>query len=295
MSLYINDDDNDSLLWNDSAVGNRPDVDFDVAAGKTTKHLTPVERLREIERREKKAQKLERELRTREKAQKALWSKHKGEKNWPLPFWKLAHHSIGEDIPIQYQSKVRKMYFLWILNALALMWNCLCYIIWSSWPNSKDKGITLSSGSAVVLLAVFYACAGIPLSWLWWYKKYYNTYAGKLNNGRLGMRYFANFGIHVLFSMLMATGYENIASAGFLAMLKCLAHVTSLGMLLLISFVLWVMVALGSIWLIRKQHIDYGMQIAGKYVSDQQAAGKDAFGNDMRHRAVMAVAKGALQ
>jgi len=293
MSRYTNDDDdNDSLLWNDSAIGNRPDVDFDVSAGKTTKHLSPVERLREIERREKKARKLEQELRTKESAQNALWGKYKGEKNWPFSFWKLAHHSIGEDIPIQYQGKVRKMYFLWILNAFALVWNCFCYIMWSAWPEAKSNDITLSSSSAVVMLAIFYVCVGLPFSWLWWYKRYYNTYAGKMNNGRLGLRYFANFGIHCIFTALMATGYENIASAGFLAMLKCIAHVASLGMLLLISFVLWVMVALGSIWLIRKQHIDYGMQIAGKYVSDQQAAGKDAFGNNKR---VLAVAKGVLQ
>lgn len=303
MSLYdktgvnADDDDNDSLLWNDSAVRNLPDVKFDVAAGKSTKHLSPVERQREIERREKKARRLERELHTLENAQKAIWAKYKGDKNWPFPCWKLAHHSIVEDIKLEDQRKVRQMYFLWMLNAVALVWNCLCYFAWNSWKydNKEERKSKLNGGLPVALLAFFYVCAGIPLSWLWWYKRYYNTYAGKLNGGRLGIRYFAIFGIHCIFAGCMATGYDNLASAGLLAMLKCIAHVTSLGLLLLVAFVLWVMVALASVFLLRRQHVDYGLQIAAKYISDQQAAGRDGYGNDMRDRAVMAVSKGGMQ
>merc|ERR1711920_180301 len=136
----------------------------------------------------------------------------------------------------------------------ALVWNAVCYSIWSSWPNAKEEKVTLSE-SAVVLLAIFYVCAGIPLSWLLWYKKYYNIYAGKVNEGKLSLRYLANFGLHTIFAGLMMTGLENIASAGLLTMLKCLAHVTSLGMLLLVALVLWGMVALASVWLTRRQHI----------------------------------------
>lgn len=272
-SVVEGDDDNNSLLWNDSAVRNLPDVEFDVSAGKSTKHLPPVERQREIERRERKARRLERELRTRENAQEAVWRKFKGEKNWPISYWAIAHHNIAEDIPVSSQSRVRKMYFLWILSAVALIWNCLCYIIWSSWPGNK---VSLSEGSGAVFLAIFYVCAGIPITWLSWYKRYYNTYAGKLNNGKISLQYFAYFGLYIIFACLMASGYETVASAGMLAMLKCLANVTSLGMLLLVAFVLWLMVALASVWLIRQQHVDYGLQIAGKYISDQQAAGMNS-------------------
>jgi len=299
MTLYDtravgSDDDNDSLLWNDSALQNRPEFEFDVSAGKTTKHLAPAERKREIERRERIARKLENELRTRENAQKAVWKKYKGEKNWPLSCWSIAHHSITEDIPLADQSKVRKMYFLWILNAVALVWNGICYIIWSSWPNAKDDKVSLSE-SAVVLLAILYVCAGIPLSWLLWYKRYYRIYAGKVNDGKLSIKYFANFGLHTLFAAVMLTGYETIASAGLLAMLKCLAHVTSLGMLFLVAFVLWGMVVLASVWFIRKQHIDYGLQIAGKYISRQQENGEDRYGDSNMQRGEVSSSKGRVQ
>jgi len=293
-SAVGSDDDSDSLLWNDSALKNLPDVEFDVSAGKSTKHLPPSERKREIERRERKARRLENELRTRENAQKAVWKKFKGEKNWPLSCWSIAHHSITEDIPLASQSKVRKMYFLWILNAVALLWNAICYLIWSSWPSAKEEKVTLSE-STIVLLAIFYVCAGIPLSWLLWYKKYYNIYAGKVNEGKLSLRYFANFGLHTIFAALMMTGYETIASAGLLAMLKCLAHVTSLGMLLLVALVLWGMVALASVWLIRQQHIDYGLQIAGKYISEQHGVGEGSYGDSNRERGVISSSKGRVQ
>jgi len=265
------------LLGNDSLASGQlaPDTKFDIAVTQTTKHLSPSERLEEIERREKMARELQEELNSKEKVQNKLWVKYKGEKNWPLPFWKLAHHSIQEDIPTEYHSRVRKMYFLWVLNAVALSWNSLSYIIWSSWPDAEKKNVSMSGGGAVVMLSLLYACAGIPLSWQWSYKRYYNTYAGRVNGGRLGMRYFFNFSIQCLFAIVMAIGLEDTGAAGLLSMLKCVAHVTSLGMVMLVAFVLWVMVALGSVWLIRKQHVDYGFQIAGKYMQAQAAAGKN--------------------
>jgi len=276
------------LLGNDSlARGLAPDTKFDIAATQTTKHLPPLERIQEIERREKMARELQEELNSKEKVQNKLWVKYKGEKDWPLPFWKLAHHNIQEDIPTEYRSRVRKMYFLWVLNAVALVWNCICYIIWSTWPNAKKKSVSMSGGGAVVMLSLLYAFAGVPLSWQWWYKRYYNTYAGRVNGGRLGMRYFFNFSMQCIFAIIMAVGLEDTGAAGMLSMLKCVAHVTELGMFMLVSFVLWVMVALGSAWLIKRQHVDYGFQIAGKYLQQQAAGNK---GGSQR-----VIAQGVLQ
>jgi len=249
-----------------------PDTKFDVSVTESTKHLPPSERIQEIERREKMARELQVELNSKEKVLNKLWVKYKGEKNWPLPIWKLAHHNIVEDIPTEHRTRVRRMYFLWGVNAVALVWNSVCYIIWLTWPNASSKRISMSSGGAAVMLSLLYTCAGIPLSWQLWYKRYYNTYAGRVNNGRLGMRYFIHFGMQCLFAILMAIGLEETAAAGLLTMLKCVAHVTTLGMLMLVAFVLWCMVALASIWLIKKQHVDYGFQIAGKYIQREWAA-----------------------
>jgi len=266
-NLYETTEKGVGLLGNDSLARGQlaPDTHFDVAATQSTKHLPPDERIQEIERREKMARELQQQLSNKEKEQNKLWTKYKGEKNWPFPFWKLAHHSIVDDIQPVYQTRVRRMYFLWVLNAVALVWNCICYIVWSTWPNAEKKRVSMSGGGAIVLISLLYACAGIPISWQWWYKWYYNTYAGRVNKGRLGMRHFFNFGLHCLFSILMAVGLEVTAGAGLLSMLKCIAHVTTLGMMMLVSFVMWCMVALGSIWLIKKQHVDYGFQIVQKY------------------------------
>jgi len=278
------------LLGNDSLSSGQlaPDTKFDVAATQSTKHLPPLERLKEIQRREKMARELQEELKNQEKSLNKLWVNYEGEKNWPLPFWKLARHNIAEDIPAENKTRVRKMYFLWVLNAVALIWNSLCYIIWSTWPNASAKRVSMSGDSAaVVLLSLLYTCAGIPLSWQLWYKLYYNTYSGRKNNGCLGIRYFLNFGLHCLFSILMGIGLEVTASAGLLVMLKTVAHVTTLGMLMLVAFVLWCMVALASAWLIRKQHIDYGFQITAKYMQEHQGAGNNL--------SVNTVAKGVVQ
>merc|ERR1712142_562718 len=97
---------------------------------------------------------------------------------------------------------------------------------------------SMSSSGAHVMLSLLYACAGIPLSWQLWYKRYYNTYSGRVNNGRLGLRYFIHFGMHCLFAIVMAIGLEDTAAAGLLVMLRCVAHVTTLGMIMLVAFVL---------------------------------------------------------
>jgi len=249
------------------------DTKFDVAATKSTKHLPPSERIQEIERREKLAREIQEGLNSREKlVNKLLYAKYRGEKNWPLTIWKLAHHNIVKDIPPEHRTRVRKLYFLWGVNVVALVWNSICYIIWYIWSNASSTSASLSGGGAVVVISILYTCAGIPLSWQLWYKRYYNTYAGRVNSKRLGLRYFIHFGIHCLFAIFMAIGLEDTAAAGLLAMLKCVAHDTKLGMLMLIAFVLWCMVALTSIWLIKKQHVDYGLQIVGKHMQKQWEA-----------------------
>jgi len=264
-----------ALIQHDSCRSLRlaPETKFDVAATKSTKHLPPSERIQEIERREKMAREIEEELNSKEKVvNKLLYVKYRGEKNWPLPIWKLAHHNIVKDIPLEHRTRVRKMYFLWGVNVVALIWNSLCYIIWVTWPNASWEGVALSGGNAVVILSLLYTFAGIPLSWQLWYKRYYNTYSGRVNNGRLGLRYFIHFGIHCLFAILMVIGLEDTAAAGLLAMLKCVSHVTTLGMLMLVAFVLWCTVAFASIWLLKKQHVDYGSQLSGKYIQKQLRA-----------------------
>jgi len=250
-----------------------PDTKFDVAATNSTKHLPPSERIQEIERREKLAREIQEGLNSREKlVNKLLYVKYRGEKNWPLPVWKLARHNIEKDIAPKHRTRVRRMYFLWGVNVLALVWNSICYLMWSTWPNASSKRVSLSGGGAVVMLSMLYSFAGIPLSWQLWYKRYYNTYAGRVNNGRLGLRYFIHFGIHCLFAILMAIGLEGTAAAGLLAMLKCVAQDTKLGMLMLIAFVLWCIVAFASIWIIKTLHVEYGLQIAGKKMQKQWEA-----------------------
>lgn len=260
--------DNDTLPGSGHAALSR--FDYDVC--QTTKHLPPIERTQAIERREKLAREIEQELLSKEKSQSRMWSKYRGEKNWPSSCWKLARNNIADDIIKEERSRVRKMYFLWVLNAVALLWNCVCYLLWFLWPDTDKHNVSLSGGVMPVLLAGLYVCVGVPLSWRLVYKRYYNTYAGKLNNGRLSLRYFANFVIQFLFAALMAVGLDITSAAGFLAMLKCLAHIETLGICLAVGFGLWVLVALGSLWLIRRQHVDYGYQVAGKYIANQQQA-----------------------
>lgn len=264
-------------------------VDFDVNAGKTTKHLLPHEREAELNRREKRILAIENEINKREKKTAKQWKKYRGEKNWPSSCWRLAHHAMQEDIPEQHRWKVRQMYFLWIINAVAILMNWVLFCAWFFWPKDSADGTDspeMSSGAGSLLLATLYVVVGLPSSWLWWYKRYYNTYAGRVNNGRLGTRHFMNFGIHVLFAIYMAIGIESSASGGLFLMIKLISHNLPLGILCLISFVLFLIDALASLWLFRRQRVDNAMQIVQDFVDKN---GVQQGGSDLR-----SVAAGAL-
>jgi len=263
---------------------------FDVNAGRTTKNLLPKERLAELKRREERAAEIEKELSQREKKINKRWTKFRGEKNWPFPFWRLAHHNIKEDIPEKDWWKVRRMYFLWCLTAFAIFWNWLCFLCWLFWPDHTEIP---APGAGVILLSSLYLVMGLPGHWLWIYKKTYNTFSGKMNKGKIGTRHFVNFGVHILFVGFMCVGIEDCASGGLFVMIKIMAHQPALGMLFLIDFVLFAINLLASLWLFRQQRVQYGMQIVQDYV--EKNGGNLGGPTDARGQAVNFMAQQAIK
>lgn len=244
--------------------GGQSKIMFDVSAGQSTKHLSREERLAEIQRREKLALDIERQLNDKEKEVAKAWMKRKGAPNWPFPCWAFARHNIEEDIPEEKRWNVRVMYALWITNALALFWNWLCMTMWWFWPEDSPSNISNHALWAGVCLLL-----GVPFTWRWWYKRYYKIEAGVRT---MGMTHFFGSGMVFLYACIMAIGLEILGAAGVLSCLKVLIHQPELGICFLVATILWAVVVVGSMYMFKRHMVEHSLEYQKEII---RKAGRD--------------------
>jgi secretory carrier-associated membrane protein len=114
----------------------------------------------DLHRREAELQRREADLARREASLAAAGA---ARKNWPK-YLHLVHHDINADIPAQRRGLVRAAYFAWCLVATGYIFNFICMTAFFI-GGSKKVSLWVFSG----LVAV----AGLPLSFLCWYRSLY--------------------------------------------------------------------------------------------------------------------------
>lgn len=117
-------------------------------------------------------------------------------KNWPSKrFMPLVHHDIGGDIPADRRGVVRAGYLAWWLVALGYVWNFICI---TAFFIGGQKKVSLWVMSGLV------AVAGLPLSFLCWYRQLYH--AAKGDSGFRFFFYFLNMMAHIVWCWWMFVG-----------------------------------------------------------------------------------------
>jgi len=211
------------------------------------------DRIAALKRRENEIKIKETELRTREE----MLAKGIGfapQKNWPCLWWPLFRHHIKADIPVEYQKIVFQFYMCWLFTALCLLWNWLCMTMWWFWPDTSpdDQSMTM-------LLASLYLFAGVPFSFLWWYKRFYDAMQNTVQD--LSCSHQMNFLIHIAFSGFCIIGAPECGTAGFLNMIKIFAHKQSgLGLCFLVALTLWSLNFAISCYLQKEAHFIYSVR-----------------------------------
>lgn len=114
----------------------------------------------DLHRREAELQRREADLARREASLAAAGA---ARKNWPK-YLKLVHHDINADIPAQRRGLVRAAYFAWCLVATGYIYNFICI---TAFFIGGQKKVSLWVFSGLV------AVAGLPLSFLCWYRGLY--------------------------------------------------------------------------------------------------------------------------
>ncbi|KAJ1816360.1 hypothetical protein LPJ56_002372 [Coemansia sp. RSA 2599] len=204
----------------------------------------------ELRRREEALEARERELSAREAHVQSLASGVRPALNFP-PLYPIMYHAIDIEVPIGDRRTVRTIFYLWLALEALLAFNCAaCLVVMIT--GGKDLSNTGAMfGSSFVYL--FTISAG---SFFLWYRPVYNAYMK--DSSMFFYLFFIFNGFHILFDAYMAVGVPSAGSAGMIIMLQSFSSgKTAAGVLCAISFSLWVLHFLASLFMYRKVRRHY--------------------------------------
>eukprot|EP00808_Paulinella_micropora_P009259 g50030.t1 len=220
-----------------SSKGGFPGMDEDAAAA----------RLKELERRERTLAEREAHLREREKESREVQGARMPP-NWPFKCYAVAYHDIEAEIPTSYQLLVRHFYAYIYMAWISLGWNWL--LLTMAWFSGVQN---YTSGDTDFMWGSLYLAFGSVGAWKLWYRSLY--YGCRDGSARQWIFFFINFGIHIVFSGIMAVGVPKFAAGGLMFMIKMFtAKANFLGWASLTNSMLWGVNVVSGVYLIKRAH-----------------------------------------
>jgi len=197
------------------------------------------------------------------------------EDNWPCGFYPITYHSIKSEIPPLHQDFVRKHYWILKLTMFALTWNFFTMVV--MYIEDKATATTLT-------WATLYLVIGVPGAWKMWYKAIYRA-VGTDKRVKF-VQYFLFGGCHTIFCFVACIGVPETAMMGFMFMIKAMNVSTAVGICGLISCVAWVVIALGSVLMLKRTYRLYKSR-GGDLQKDSAAFRSDVADNVATGRMVL--------
>lgn len=145
----------------------------------------------DIDRRTEELRRWEADLSSRETL---LRQQAGSSKNWPrcLP---ILHHDIAADIPFERKGLVRSGYIAWCIVAAGYLWN---FVSLTAFFIAGQKKVSLW------VMAGLVAIAGLPLSFLCWYRGLY--FAASRDSAGRWLFYMLNMLVHIVWCWWMFVG-----------------------------------------------------------------------------------------
>ncbi|KAI8846778.1 scamp family-domain-containing protein [Chytridium lagenaria] len=159
--------------------------------------------------------------------------------NWP-PFRPLIYHDIQKDIPEPAQKLVKRVYAGWFLNCIVYFINFIAAFALLT-QKAEAAGTTFA-------LALVIMCAGIPVSFVFWYRPLYK--AVKHGTPTEYMFFMINYGIHLLMSLVLAIGFQ-WGGAGIIYCLAIIGSNFGTGVLCAIASTLLILEVIYGLWQIK--------------------------------------------
>jgi nitrate reductase NapE component len=241
------------------------DVTVDIPLG-TTKDTK--KREKELDSWEVELRRKEQEIRRREEAIARTGFVIK-EKNWPS-FFPIIHNDIAREIPSSVQRLMYIAFTSWLGMVLCLVWNAVAVTV--AWI--KGYGVN------IWLLAIIYALAGCPGSYVLWYKPLYRAMSNEsaLRFGWFFLTYLFHIGFCIFAAVAPPVFFNGKSLAGILPAINAFSGNTLVGIFYLVGFGLFCLETLLSMWVLQQVYTYF-------------RSGKST---EMKHEAARGAARAAL-
>ncbi|XP_073005020.1 secretory carrier-associated membrane protein 2-like [Typha latifolia] len=227
----------------------------------------PLDKAKDLKKKEKELQVKEAELIKREKELKRREdaANRAGiiieEKNWP-PFFPIIHHDIESEIPIHLQ-RLQYIAFASFLGLVAcLFWNIIAVTV--AWIEG--------GGVKIWFLAILYFISGSPCAYVFWYQPLYR--AMRTESALKFGWFFLFYSLHICFCVYSAVAppiiFEGKSLTGFFPAIDVISNSVLAGVFYFIGFGLFCLESLLSIWIIQQVYMYF--RGSGKAVKMKQEA-----------------------
>ncbi|KAJ7552855.1 hypothetical protein O6H91_06G112300 [Diphasiastrum complanatum] len=170
------------------------------------------------------------------------------DKNWPR-FFPIIHHDIEKDIPVHLQRMLYFAYMSWLGIMVCLTWNFIA--VTGAWIQHT---VSSSYGVQIWFLAIIYALAGVPGSYLLWYRPLYRAMKTEsaLKFGWFFLTYFLHIGFCILAAVAPPIVFKGRSLAGVLPLFDIFGKSVVIGIFYLIGGILFSLESLLSLWVVRE-------------------------------------------
>ncbi|CAI7887400.1 unnamed protein product [Closterium sp. NIES-54] len=156
--------------------------------------------------------------------------------NFP-PFFPLIQHDISADIPAHVQYMQYPAFASWLGIILCLVFNLVAVIV--SWVLGA---VSSTSGMGNFFLAIIYGVLGIPLSYVLWYRRLYNSLK---KDSALGFGiFFLGFLIHCGFCIFASVAppifFSGLALTGVLSTISVYGNSVTTGIFFAVGTALFI-------------------------------------------------------
>uniref|UniRef100_A0A6B2F3H1 Secretory carrier-associated membrane protein n=1 Tax=Bothriechis nigroviridis TaxID=88079 RepID=A0A6B2F3H1_BOTNI len=161
-----------------------------------------------------------------------------------IPLKPCFYQNFTDEIPIDYQTLVRRIYRLWIFYCITLSVNLIASLAW--WIGG---GTGTNFGLAVLWLVLFSPC-----SYVCWFRPVYKAF--RSDSSFNFMAFFFIFGAQFILTVLQAIGFKGWGACGWIAAIGFIGTSVGAGVVMLFPAVMFTLCAVGMfISLIRVHRI----------------------------------------
>ncbi|XP_044309411.1 secretory carrier-associated membrane protein 4 isoform X2 [Varanus komodoensis] len=139
-----------------------------------------------------------------------------------IPLKPCFYQNLNDEIPIDYQLIVRRIYQLWIFYSITLVVNLVACLAW--WIGG---GYGINFGLAMLWLALFSPC-----SYVCWFRPVYKAF--RSDSSFNFMLFFFLMGMQLLLSILQTIGFSGWGACGWMS--AVLFYSTNVGAAVIMTF-----------------------------------------------------------